>query len=74
MAIDLLNIQPYVISRDLKDKSIAIHGQEKVGKDSFAASFPKNLILSFEIGTNALSGIRAQKIERWSKQNWTPIG
>lgn len=66
MAIDILNIQPSVISRDLKGKYIAIYGKEKVGKTSFAASFPKNLILSFEIGTNALSGIRAQKIERWS--------
>lgn len=66
MAIDILNIQPSVISRDLKGKYIAIYGKEKVGKTSFAASFPKNLILSFEIGTNALSGIRAQKIEKWA--------
>ena len=66
MAIDILNIQPSVISRDLKGKYVAIYGKEKVGKTSFAASFPKNLILSFEIGTNALSGILAQKIERWS--------
>ena len=66
MAIDILNIQPSVVSRDLKGKYVAIYGKEKVGKTSFAASFPKNLILAFEVGTNALSGIRAQKIEKWA--------
>lgn len=64
--IDILNIEPSVISRDLKGKYIAIYGKEKVGKTSFAASFPKNLILAFEVGTNALAGVLVQKIEKWS--------
>lgn len=63
--IDILNIEPSVISRDLKGKYVCIYGKEKVGKTSFAASFPKNLILAFEVGTNALAGVRVQKIERW---------
>ena len=63
--IDILNIQPSVISRDLKGKYVCIYGKEKVGKTSFAASFPKNLILAFEVGTNALAGVYVQKIERW---------
>ena len=55
--IDLLSLQPTVISRDLRSKYLLIYGQPKVGKTSFAAQLPNNLIFSFEIGTNALSGI-----------------
>ena len=64
--IDLLNLQPTVISRDLRSKYILIYGQPKVGKTSFAAQLPNNLIFSFEIGTNALSGIYALPITKWS--------
>ena len=42
--IDLLNLQPTVISRDLRSKYILIYGQPKVGKTSFAAQLPNNLI------------------------------
>lgn len=64
--IDLLNLQPTVISRDLRSKYILIYGQPKVGKTSFAAQLPNNLIFSFEIGTNALSGIYALPITKWT--------
>lgn len=67
MAIDILNIQPSVISRDLKGKYIAIYGPEKCGKTTFAAQNPKTLICAFEIGTNFLSGIKAQPIQKWAK-------
>ena len=50
MAIDILNIQPSVISRDLKGKYVLVYSQPKVGKTSFAASFPRNLLLAFEKG------------------------
>lgn len=35
-------------------------------KTTFAASFPKNLILGFEHGWNALPGVRAIDITRWA--------
>lgn len=38
----------------------------KVGKTSMAAQFPKNLLLGFEHGWNALSGIKAVDITRWA--------
>ena len=38
----------------------------KVGKTSMAAQFPKNLLLGFEHGWNALSGIKAVDIPRWA--------
>lgn len=65
--IDLLSLQPTTISRDLSSKYILLYGQPKVGKTSFAAQLPHNLIFSFEIGTNALSGIYALPITKWSE-------
>lgn len=38
----------------------------KVGKTSMAAQFPKNLLLGFEHGWNALPGIKAIDITRWA--------
>lgn len=64
--IDILNIQPSVVTRTLKDKYILIYGVSKIGKTSFAASFPKNLLLGFEKGWNALGGVLAQDITSWS--------
>jgi hypothetical protein len=65
--VDLLNLQPTTISRDLRSKYLLIYSQPKAGKTSFAASLPNNLIFSFEIGTNALSGIYALPITKWSE-------
>ena len=66
MAIDILNIQPSVISRDLKGKYVLVYSQPKVGKTSFAASFPRNLLLAFEKGYNAIGGVRAVDITKWA--------
>lgn len=66
MAIDILSIQPSVISRDLKGKYILVYSQPKVGKTSFAASFPRNLLMAFEKGYNAIGGVRAVDINKWS--------
>lgn len=66
MAIDILNIEPSVISRDLKGKYVLVYSQPKVGKTSFAASFPKSLLLAFEKGYNAIGGVRAVDINKWS--------
>lgn len=38
----------------------------KVGKTTFAAQAPNNLLLAFEKGYNAISGIKAQDINRWA--------
>lgn len=67
MAIDLLNIQPTVISRDLKGKYILIYGKPKTGKTTLASKFPKNLLLAFEKGYNAIDNIYVQDINNWSE-------
>lgn len=64
--IDIFNIEPSVISRDLKGKYIAIYGREKVGKTTFGARLPRALFCNFEVGTNFLSGVKAQNISKWS--------
>lgn len=38
----------------------------KTGKTSFAARFKKNLLLATEMGFNAIDGIYAQPIQKWS--------
>jgi len=67
MAIDLLNLQPTVISRDLKGKYILIYGKPKTGKTTLASKFPKNLLLAFEKGYNAIDNIYVQDINNWSE-------
>jgi len=64
--LNLLDLQPTTISRDLKDKYLLLYGPAKCGKTSFAAQIPDNLIFSFEKGTNFLGGIYAVPIEKWS--------
>ena len=66
MAIDILNLKPSVISKDLKGKYVLVYSQPKVGKTSFAASFPRNLLLAFEKGYNAIGGVLAADINKWS--------
>lgn len=66
MAIDIFNIQPSKISRDLKGKYILIYGAPKTGKSTFGSKLPRSLFLQFEQGTNALDGIKGAPIFKWS--------
>lgn len=66
MAIDILNIQPSTISRDLKGKFVCIYSLPKAGKTSMACQFPKNLLLGFEHGWNAIAGAKAIDIMKWA--------
>lgn len=66
MAIDILNLEPTVISKDLKGKFVCIYSLPKVGKTSLACQFPKNLLLGFEHGWNAIGGVKATDITKWT--------
>ena len=66
MAIDIFNIQPTTISRDLKGKFVCIYSLPKVGKTSLACQFPKNLLCAFEKGYNAIAGVKPIDIMKWS--------
>ena len=64
--IDIFNLEPSKISRDLKGKYLLIYGQPKTGKSTFGSQLPRGLFMNFENGTNALAGIRSVPILRWS--------
>lgn len=64
--IDIMSIQPQVISRDLRSKYLLLAGSPKIGKTEFLCQCPDALILAFEIGTNARPGAMVQKIDSWS--------
>lgn len=66
MAIDLLSLEPTVITRDLSNKYILLAAPYKFGKTTFMTNIPGALILSFEPGLNARAGVYAQKIATWS--------
>ena len=65
--IDIFNLQPSTISRDLSGKSCLIYGTRKSGKTSNAVKFPKPLVMGFEKGWNMLSGVYGQPINKWSE-------
>lgn len=67
MTINLMTIEPHKISRDLKGKIVCIYGEPKVGKSTIAASFDRTLLLAFEKGYNALSGVMVQPLSSWAE-------
>ena len=62
MAIDLQQLKPHKISRDLSGYITYIYGAPKIGKTTLGAQMPKPLLLAFERGYNAIEGIIAQDI------------
>lgn len=65
--IDILNIQPNKVSKDLKGKYILIYGAPKIGKTTFCATqLPNVLLLAGEVGYHAIPGVKAIDINKWS--------
>ena len=67
MAINLLNIQPHKVSRDLSGYITFIYGPAKVGKTSLAMQMPNPLLIAFEKGYSALPGVMAQDVTTWGE-------
>ena len=65
--INIFNIQPHQVSRNLRGYSIFFYGQPKSGKTTTASKFEKNLLLAFEKGYNAIPGVMAQPINNWAE-------
>ena len=65
--INLLNIQPHQVSRDMRGYSVFFYGEPKSGKTTTATKFPNHLLLAFEKGYNAIPGAMAQPINTWSE-------
>lgn len=75
MAINLLDIKPHKISRDLSGYITYIYGSPKTGKTTLAVQAPKAILLAFERGYNALPGVIAQDVTSWSemRQVWREL-
>ena len=67
MAINLLDIQPHKVSRDLSGYITFVYGPPKVGKTTLATQMPNHLLLAFERGYNALGGVMAQDVNTWGE-------
>ena len=65
--LDLLNITPHQVSRDLRGYSVFFYGEPKSGKTTIATKFPRHLLLAFEKGYNAIPGAMAQPINSWAE-------
>ncbi len=65
--IDIFNIKPHQVSRNLRGYSVFFYGQPKSGKTTTATKFEKNLLLAFEKGYNAIPGVMAQPINNWAE-------
>ena len=67
MAIDIFNIQPHGVSRDLCGYTMMFFGAPKTGKTTIASQFPKAIVIAFEMGYLAIPGIKAQPVTKWSE-------
>ena len=67
MAINLLQIEPNKVSRDLSGYITYIYGPGGAGKTTFGASCKKPLLLAFELGYKALPGVKAQPVQTWGE-------
>ena len=67
MAINLLDINPHKVSRDLSGYITYIYGAPKPGKTTLASQMEGALLLAFEQGYNALPGVMAQDITTWGE-------
>ena len=67
MAINIFELQPNKVNRNLLGYSFLFYGDPKTGKTTIASKFPKALLLAFEKGYAAIPGIIAQPINSWSE-------
>lgn len=67
MAIDLLNLKPHKVSRDLSGYITYIYGAPKTGKTTLATQMEGALLLAFEPGYHALPGVIPQDITSWAE-------
>lgn len=65
--INLLDIEPHKVSRDMRGYSVFLYGDPKSGKTTTATRFPNHLLVAFEKGYNAIPGAMAQPINSWGE-------
>lgn len=66
-SINILDVVPHQVSRDMRGYSVFFYGGWKTGKTTIACKFPKHFLLAFEKGYSAIPGAMAQPINSWSE-------
>lgn len=67
MGIDLMNLRPREVSRDLSGYITYVYDDRKSGKTTFASHMSPPLILPFERGYYALHGVITRDIITWGE-------
>lgn len=65
--IDILNIEPNKVSKNIGTYTYLIYSKPKVGKTTLACQFPKNLLIAAEKGYKAIPGAMAAPINSWGE-------
>jgi len=65
--INILDIQPHQVSINLAGYIVTFYGDIKTGKTTISCQFNKPLLLAFEKGYNAIPGIKAQDLNKWTE-------
>ena len=64
--INILDIEPHVVSDDITGYAIAIMGPPGCGKTTLGSKIPQSLFLATEPGYKALPGVKAVDINSWT--------
>lgn len=67
MPINLKQLTPHQVSRDLSGYITYLYGPGGAGKTTFGSKMPSPLLLAFEKGYNALPGVFAQDVTTWGE-------
>lgn len=67
MPINLKQLTPHKVSRDLSGYITYVYGPGGRGKTTLGAQMPSPLLLAFEKGYNALPGVLAQDVTTWAE-------
>ena len=67
MAKHLWEVEPNIISRDLRGKYVMLYGKPKAGKTTAACAFPGAILFAFERGYNAIGNAYPYDITKWSE-------
>lgn len=65
--IDILNIEPNKVSKNIGTYTYLIYGSPKIGKTSLACRFPNNLLIAAEKGYKNIPGVKAAPINSWGE-------
>ncbi len=65
--LDILNLQPNKVSRDMRGYSVLMYGTPKSGKTTTASKFPNALLVAFEKGYSAIPNVLAAPVNSWNE-------